>query len=219
MRVIRPPLTSISSPQPNRDRRLWRAIAPLVSQRRRFLFEGCPGIPGQLWYADRALIYDTVLELRPRACYEVGTYNGGGSTFFIGSALARNGAGILHSIEIDPGLHGAASDSLAAYAPEITPHLALHLGDYRDVLPPLLDVHGVDFFMLDGAEDAEQTLEQLHFFEQWAKPGTRLIAHDWNTDKCAGLRAEIQSAGSRWVIEREIGQPRSVGMVRAKLAG
>src|SRR5947207_2106454 len=72
---------------------VWRVLRCFVPSRRRWLFEGHAAIPGQLWSADRELLYQTVRWAKPLRSFEVGTWRGGGSTLFIAQALYANGMG------------------------------------------------------------------------------------------------------------------------------
>ncbi|TMK39890.1 MAG: hypothetical protein E6G56_09620 [Actinobacteria bacterium] len=78
------------------------------------------------------------------------------------------------------------------------------------MFPGLIDrEEGVDFFVLDGAEDAEQTIEQFRFFDDRSHPGTALFAHDWETEKTRRLRPELERSEA-WEIEQTVGPPKSV---------
>ena len=103
-------------------------IRPGLSAERRFLFEGDPRCFGQLWVADRQALFDVVRRCTPRVCVEVGTFTGGGSTFFIASALKDNGGGMLFSFEIDEPLHRLASCFYTRCLPQLAPHVSFHHG-------------------------------------------------------------------------------------------
>jgi hypothetical protein len=196
-------------------RRLWRIARLLLPQPYRALYEGHPRLPGQMWFEDRRVLYDTVRGLKPRRCFEVGTWLGGGSTLTIGRALRKNGVGRLHSVETDEWAHRRAREAYARHLPELGPFVDLHLGDYREVLAPVLDREGgVDFFVLDGAEDADETIEQFSFFNERSHPGTGLFAHDWRTEKCRLVRPALERS-TTWTIERVVGPPKSIGLAVA----
>jgi len=76
---------------------LWRLIRPFVPRKTRWFFEGHPKLKGQLWFEDRKLVYHTVRTYKPLYCFEIGTWNGGGSTLFIAQALFENGMGKLYT--------------------------------------------------------------------------------------------------------------------------
>jgi predicted O-methyltransferase YrrM len=179
------------------------------------LYEGHLHIPGQLWYADRRVLYETVRDLKPHHCFEIGTWLGGGSTLMIARALRANGFGQLHTVEIDEEVHARAVAAYRSHLPELRPFVEFHAGNYRDVFPGLLEEsRGADFFVLDGAEDGEQSLEQLQFFEQRSHLGTTLFAHDWETEKMRLVRPRLEES-DQWSLERVVGPPSSVGLAVA----
>src|SRR4051794_20136052 len=147
-----------------------------VPRRYRALYEGHLHMPGQMWFEDRRVLYETVRRLRPRRCFEVGTWMGGGSTLVIARALRENRFGKLHTIEVLDDVHREAVDRYRAHVPDLLPFVELHHGDYTEVFPRLIDEGGgVDFFVLDGAEDGAQTLEQFNFFDARSHPSTELF--------------------------------------------
>src|SRR5574340_724385 len=56
---------------------------PFWDKERKFFFEGSRSISGQMYIADRRGLYEAILEFQPHNCFEIGTYTGGGSTYFI----------------------------------------------------------------------------------------------------------------------------------------
>lgn len=194
---------------------VWSALRLVLPRKVRWFYEGHPRLRGQMWYAERRLIYQTVRRHKPQHCFEIGTWQGGGSTLFISQALRDNGAGKLHTVEVDRGFYEEAVRKYREYVPALTPHVEFHYGDYREEYGAILEKGGgVDFLLLDGQEDPEETLEQFEFFRPYASGGTILMAHDWYTDKCALLRTALEGSG-QWEILTVMGPPRSVGLVVA----
>jgi predicted O-methyltransferase YrrM len=186
-----------------------------VPRRYRELYEGHLCIAGQMWFEDRRVLYDTVRRLRPERCFEVGTWRGGGSTLVISRALRENGTGTLHTIETDEETHRAAVEDYRQHAPQLLPFVDFHLGDYRDTFPAIVEREGgVDFFVLDGAEDGAQTVEQFRFFDERARKGSELFAHDWETEKTRLLRPVLEGT-ERWAVRTVAGPPKSVGLAVA----
>ena len=62
------------------EQRLWKLIRPLVPKRLGWFYEGCPEVPGQMWYAERKALYETIRRYQPSVVCESGTWRGGGST-------------------------------------------------------------------------------------------------------------------------------------------
>jgi hypothetical protein len=195
--------------------RLWLGVRRLVPQPYRSLYEGHLQMPGQMWFEDRRVLYDTVRRLRPQRCFEVGTWLGGGSTLVIARALRDNGGGRLHTIELLDDVHHKAVEYYERHVPELRPFVEFHLGDYRERFPALIDDGGVDFFVLDGAEDAEQTMEQFRFFDERSRVGTGLFAHDWESEKSRLVRPELEGS-ERWELGDVVGPPKSVGLAVAE---
>ncbi len=132
---------------------VWNAVRGFVPKRLRWYYEGHPAMRGQLWFAERRLMYRTIRERRPQACYEIGTWKGGGSTLFIAQALHDNRLGRLHTIETNPEFFEECRHNYERLLPELLPYVAFHFGNYEEVYAKLLRETGpVDFLFLDGAE-------------------------------------------------------------------
>ena len=199
----------------SKGRLVWSIIRPLVPLKPRWFFEGHPRMRGQLWYADRKLLYDTIRKHKPGVCFEIGTWKGGGSTLFIAQALCENGRGKLHTVEVLRDFYDEARGNYAMYVPHLIPHVEFHLGDYRKIYGNVLQAAGgANFVLFDGAEDAQQTLEQYRFFQPFLKSDTVVMVHDWFTEKAALVRPEIEDR-SRWNVLRVLTPPRSVGFAVA----
>ncbi len=194
-----------------RSLRLWSLIRRFFPRPFRFFFEGHPQIPGQLWRAERQAIYDTVRDAQPIACFEIGTWKGGGSTFFIAQALRHNGKGRLETVDVQEEFWAAAQRGYAEFVPYLLPYVRFHLGDYRNIFPPILQETGrADLVFLDGAENAEETRAQFAFFLPYVRPGTILIQHDWFSEKAAQVKPFLQ--GPDWRIRHVLTPPYSLGM-------
>lgn len=193
------------------EQRLWRLIRPLVPKRIGWFYEGCPGVPGQMWYADRRALYQTIRRYKPQIVCESGTWLGGGSTYFIASALAENGRGVLHTTEVNPEFYDAASQGYERHLSRLRPFVRFHFGESELVYPELLKTVGkVDALLLDGAEDGEQTFDEFHLFEPYLGSNSLVIVHDWNTEKMKVLRPYLE-ASPNWKLVLEVPPPRSVG--------
>jgi len=198
-----------------RRKRLWEMLRFAVPRNIRWFYEGHPALRGQLWYAERKLLYQCIREYRPAACFEIGTWKGGGSTLFISQALHDNGHGHLHTIEIDRALRDEALRKYHEYLPHLDPFVTFHLGDYRERYKEVLEgIGGVDFLILDGPEDAAETVRQYEFFHPYMKQGTVLMAHDWFTEKARLLRPLLTEENS-WRILKILTPPASVGLALA----
>lgn len=92
-----------------------------LSEADRFFFEGRRSIPGQMYLAERRAIHDTILQYKPRCCFEVGKCAGGGSTFFMASTFAEIGEGYVVTMESDPRLLARAKAAFANHLPQLFP--------------------------------------------------------------------------------------------------
>lgn len=188
-------------------------VAPTLSAEHRFFFEGAREIIGQMYLAERQALFNTIIEFKPRRCFEVGTFTGGGSTFFLASAFEKIGAGNVVTLEPHPALYSLATAAYRAYLPRLLPHVDfLHGGDVNDFLPHIDPDRGVEAFFLDGAENAEQTLAQYEFFLPRLAPGAVMMAHDWHTDKMRHVRPQVESDPA-WETLLALDEPYSIGFV------
>ena len=186
----------------------------------RFFFEGCPHIPGQMYMADRKALFDAILQYKPACCFEVGTYTGGGSTFFLASAFAKLGKGRVITLEVDEQMHNRAVEAYRRLLPGLLPFVEFLHGGHPSHFMPYIEAMGeiVECVFLDGAEDGKETLEQYEFFTPFFRPGSILAAHDWNTEKMGLLKPIIAGKGP-WSIKVELYEPASVGFIVAYYQG
>jgi predicted O-methyltransferase YrrM len=194
------------------QRRCYRwLVRPFLSADERDFFEGIPGITGQMYRAERRALHDAIVRRAPNFSFEIGTFNGGGSTFFSAKAFAKLGRGRLVTLEIDPTLHTAAIDLYSHRLPALRPHVEFVLGGTPALFEPFLRQAGsAEFVLLDGAENAEQSLAQFRFFEPWFRPGSVLAMHDWNTEKMRLVR-QLLARSPQWRETLVLADPDSIG--------
>jgi predicted O-methyltransferase YrrM len=180
----------------------------------RFFFEGERRLNGQMYKADRKSLYDAILKFKPRYCIEVGTYTGGGSTYFLAKSFEELGSGKLYTLEIDYYLHKLAKDYYTKHLPKTSTYVEFLLGENVSKFKQIIEDYGnnLDCIFLDGAENGNETLEQYNFFKTYLRSGSILMAHDWNTEKTAALKPVLLNDNS-WEIIAEIKPPKSVGFV------
>ena len=191
-------------------------IRIFFSKEKRFFFEGSLLVPGQMYIGDRKAIYDIVIENKPRHCFEIGTYTGGGSTFFLASAFYKLGSGKVITLESDKDVFDRAVAFYKKHLKHLLPYVEFVYGNSFESFELYFKKYqSVDCFFLDGAEDSRQTKEQYLGFVNYSHSGTVLMAHDWNTEKTIDLKPLI-SGDAKWKKILEIGQPRSVGFASFK---
>jgi predicted O-methyltransferase YrrM len=188
-------------------------IRPTLTAEHRFFFEGAPDIIGQMYVAERQALFNTILQFKPRHCFEVGTFTGGGSTFFIASAFRKIGAGSLFTLESNPALFSLATSAYETYLSHLMTHVSFIKGDDVELFTPHIPAStGIEALFLDGAESTDQTLDQYRYFQPHLRSGAVMMAHDWHTDKMKKVRPLIES-NRHWEVLLEIGPPYSVGFV------
>ena len=188
-------------------------VRPFRSKTERLFFEGCLLLPGQMYAAERKGLYDSIREMKPDYCFEIGTWTGGGSTFFISKALKDNNKGKLFTIENYEPLYKKAIRRYKKFIKESYSFIDFILSSTPNVFEKYLKEENKNHMIfLDGAEDGKQTLEQYNFFKPYFKKGTVLALHDWNTEKTVKVKPVILS-DPRWKKVTELGKPESIGFV------
>lgn len=191
-------------------------IRPFWSADRRFFFEGSLGLMGQMYVAERKAIYELMLERKPRQCFEIGTFTGGGSTFFISAAFTTLNHGTLITMENNEHYYKKAVSYFSKHLPAHNQHINFVFNDSTAAFDALiLPEMGVDAVFFDGAEDDSQTLTQYRYFEPHFKPGSIIMFHDWQTLKTAAIRPVIEN-NPKWVPLVTLTPPTSVGFAAFK---
>ena len=133
--------------------------------------------------------------------------------FFIASAFKEIGAGKLFTLESNTTLFSLATAAYKAFVPELLAHVEFINGGSVELFASHIRAsEGAEAFFLDGAENADQTLEQYGYFLPHLRPGAVMMAHDWHTDKMMKVRPMIES-DPRWKFLLELEPPDSVGFV------
>lgn len=152
---------------------------------------------GHMSDRDREVIYDLIVERRPTNLFEVGFMLGGGSTYYISSALANNKHGVLHSSDISTMGFNHVNDVYNNELPELGKYVKFYLGDCRIVFPPILsEIDSVDFVLLDGNSNAEETVSVYHMFAEKLSSGSLVALHDWADEKCRLVRPILEKSTS-----------------------
>ena len=108
------------------------------------------------WLSGRVL-YALVRETKPRTIIEFST-SSGYSTMFSALALAQNGGGTIHTVDINASAQHSASRLVSSHG--LTNTVRFHLGDCRLVVPSLLD-DSVDMVFIDTLHSFEIALWYL----------------------------------------------------------
>lgn len=191
-------------------------IRLFFDKEKRFFFEGSIKVPGQMYIADRKALYDVIVKNKPKQCFEIGTYTGGGSTYFLASAFHKIGSGKIITLENNKELYDRAVNFYKKRLPHLMPYVEFVFGDsVKDFEPYLNEDKKIDCVFLDGAEDGKQTKQQYLDFQDYYKKDTILMMHDWNTEKTVDLKP-IMESNNDWEKILEIEPPASVGFAAFK---
>ena len=186
-------------------------VRPGLSPEEVFFFEGDPRLHGQMYLAERRALFDFVRSRRPSLVIEIGTFTGGGSTFFIASALHRVSSGTLASSEANLDLHRLATTFYETCLPALAPHVRFIHGAGTTFFDSVIEEHGgVDLLLLDGAEDRRESTDQFHALQGRIRRGGAILLHDWNTKKMLDLRPLLEGAPG-WRSLFALTPPESVG--------
>ena len=186
-------------------------LAPFWSKDKRFFFQGSLLLKGQMYLLERKALYDIIVNEKPRQCYEIGTFTGGGSTFFLSSALQKNGNGTLLTMENDTKLYEKARKYYKDKLSGLNNHINFIFGERPEEFDKYIpEDKKVDCVFFDGAENSQQTLDQYHYFKPFFKPGSVIMFHDWNTEKTAAIRPVIET-DTHWSKITELTPPDSIG--------
>ena len=131
-------------------------------------------------YAKKVLVqYAAARSLRPDVIVETGVASGVSSTYLL-FALHKNGAGILHSIELGDPRYLPAGKPPGWLVPEwLKSRWKLLIGDARRELPDLLNKLGqVDIFIHDSLHTYEQMLWEYRAAYPYLRGGGLLLSDD-----------------------------------------
>ena len=186
-------------------------IRAFKSKKDRLFFEGSFFLPGQMYKAERECLYEIIRDAKPDYCFEIGTYTGGGSTYFISEALKDNNKGRLFTIENNQFLYKKAINRYKKYIKNNYHFVDFIFSSSPTVFEKYLKEKDKKIMIfLDGAEESNQTLEQYNFFLPYLRDGTIMALHDWNTEKTIKVRPIINQ-DKHWVKIIELEKPESVG--------
>jgi predicted O-methyltransferase YrrM len=151
---------------------------------------------GQMNPPEREALYNLILQTKPNLVCEVGTARGGGSTYFISSALRNNEKGILHTCENNPefydyarSLYGGCQDMLG-----LDQYINFHFGDSEEIFTPLLrKINKPEIVFLDGGASSIKMVYDFTLFRPYMPVGSLLACHDWVNGKSCYLRPVIQN--------------------------
>jgi hypothetical protein len=129
---------------------------------------------GEMLPFERFKLTNWILDIKPTIVFEVGTGNGGGSTYFISKALTElNNDGVIYTC--DP-LRSIDNNMLSEFKN------IKYYNIYSDVMLQNLINDNIkpDFIMFDGPENPEVAFNDIKFLETYIEDGTYFSMHDWD---------------------------------------
>lgn len=137
----------------------------------------CEGSDWGVRLLSPSVIYAIVRALKPKIFVETGVQTGV-STYFILSAMERNGYGMLHSIDIQETLPDG--NKIGWLVPDELKHRwNFSLGDSKEVVPKMLsEVKIVDIFMHDSLHTYEHMSFEFRTAWEYLREGGVLITDD-----------------------------------------
>jgi predicted O-methyltransferase YrrM len=157
---------------------------------------------GQMNPEERAVLFGVIMEEKPEHVWEVGTCRGGGSTYYISTALLNNGKGILHTCEVFDEFYQYArrlyGEGGALH--HLEPLIDFNFGDASEVYRSRLGILPCDVVLIDGGERSMELIWQFAMFRPHMRVGSVVIFHDWNNGKTDYIRPVIQN-DQDWRLE------------------
>lgn len=193
-------------------------------------------IAGQLNEAERRILSEAVLNLRPKNVVEVGTWRGGGSTFHILRALNQIGMGHLWGIEACSSIYEEMIANIQKAVPQGVERFTPLLGFSEEIIPKFLTEKGaafrVDLAFLDGGDNPGEQIAEFLLLDPVIPVGGCLMSHDaklrkgkWLTNYLPLLdhwKCELHDVSGEGLFEavkiRETPSPESERSARRKLA-
>jgi hypothetical protein len=129
---------------------------------------------GEMLPFERFKLYNWVLDIKPTTVFEVGTGNGGGSTYFISKALTElNNNGVIYTC--DP-IRSIDESMLSEFK-----NIKYYNIRSDEMLEKLKnDNVKPTFIMFDGPEIPEIAYNNIKTLETYIEDGTYFSMHDWD---------------------------------------
>jgi len=159
-------------------------------------------VEGQMYPVERKALYDSIIENKPKNILEIGTWKGGGSTYFL-SAAAYEYDGFLFTIEPDASNYSYALGLYKNQLKELRDRICFLHGESHQIIPHLLSLGTFDYIFFDGKEDPDQTLKEFTLLAPCIKPGLTIAMHDIKVSKMQKL-LPILIQDPTWVKKCEI---------------
>lgn len=129
---------------------------------------------GEMLPYERFKLTEWITFINPKVVFEVGTGNGGGSTYFISKALKElNNGGIIHTC--DP-IRRINENMIVDFD-----NITYYQINSTEMLENLINGNvKPDFIMFDGPENPEIAYNDIKFLENHINNDTYFSMHDWD---------------------------------------
>ena len=150
------------------------------------------------------LAYLVTRLLRPTLVIETGVANGVTSAFIL-QALAENGHGSLHSIDLPPLGRGVDHQVGTLIPDRLRGRWQLHVGSSRTELPKVVDGKTVDVFLHDSAHTYRTMRWEFATVWPYLRSGGVLLSDDVQNNKAFD---QMRTQGVRfWRVVRQLDKP------------
>lgn len=165
---------------------------------------------GMMNPSERKVLYDLCIDTRPEIVIETGTCRGGGSTYFISTALRNNEKGRLYTCENNKEFYDYAIDLYNREFTEQKNYVKFLFGNSLDeisrYLPIIQSKHGgIDIALVDGGESSMLCVYDFTMLRPFIKVGGYFICHDWDNGKTQYLRPILENEHDFQLVCREVG--------------
>jgi len=167
---------------------------------------------GELDQEERETLYHSIIIANARSVLEIGTSNGGGSTYMISCALnnlssigascSNDKSRILKTVDNNSDRHKNAINLYTKR--DLSP-----LGEYvrfitSDSIEYLLSISGskFDFIFIDGSDNEKINLREYELCKSMIDPGGYISFHDYGANKTLLSKPVIEKDGSMREVRR-----------------
>lgn len=160
---------------------------------------------GEMLPLERYKLYNWITKISPKIIFEVGTGVGGGSTYYIASAI-KNSNYNTQLYTCDP-FRSPNQDFLNDFN-----FVKFYKNYSNEMLDILLKSNIIpDFIMFDGPEDPEVAYNDIMILEKYIKQDTYFCMHDWDhyrpyddnySTKSIKIREYIENSNNWELIEQ-----------------
>lgn len=154
---------------------------------------------------EREVLYNYVLEHKPQTIAEVGSSRGGGSTFFIASAIANaDYSAEFHAMEFYRPNWDYCQELYNTKLSYLRPYVVFHFVNSLKYWPELNhNIVTLDMLLLDGGIDSLAMVYDFVYGQTKMPIGSMLFAHDWDNGKSTMIK-KILHGNDDWEFQNQM---------------